>query len=397
MTRVRIVICLFLLLASTACNSLNYPMPPSRSEQATAQSHEAPDAPVLLGIDFGVPENDIMTTGEEPAQEWYDLTRRARADRQRGDLEGMRDSLARAATLLSARPATNAQRRAVFGMRARLAMDFVSIGESEKADTLADQLFEDVEREPELGGPAMVELAYLFSRRRGAAAEEAGLPESQLPLLRIALLSSESASASRTRLDLAFEISGVATREGDHDLARRAIDRAVLDAQTVAPSDKDQLGSLKIFKARISLAQRDLGTAEASATSANRLFEEIEATSAMRAVAEATLARVLGEIGDFDRARAIGMGAQARLGGDPPVAGHPSRVVFAELGRLERAAGDLAAARSRFESALEIPGLDFDADIELVAALTRELAALDPTPDETAIEIDAGKTGEVDP
>ena len=67
-------------------------------------------------------------------------------------------------------------------------------------------------------------------------------------------------------------ISQISTAEGDHDLARRAIDRAVLDAQTVDPANKDQLASLKIFKARIALAQGDLLTAEASAASANRIF-----------------------------------------------------------------------------------------------------------------------------
>lgn len=388
MIRIQIASCLALLVASTACSVLNYPTESSGSKAAAEHSEQAPSAPILLGLGFGVPEDDLAATSEESALDWSDLTRQARANRQRGRFEAAREKLEQAATQLSARPASNAQRRAVFGMRARLAIDFVALKQDENADLLADQLFEEVEQEPELGGPAVAELAYLMATRRGAAAKETGLPVSQLPLLRIALLASEPASASMARLSLAYEVSEVATREGDHDLARRAIDRAVLDAQVVAPSDQDQLASLKIFKARIALAQGDLVTAEASATSANRIFDEMGAPSANRAVAEATLARVLAEKGDIERARVIGVGAAARLEGDPPITGHLARIVLAELGRLERAAGDSAAARVQFQAALDLPGIDFIADRELVSKLTIELAALETTSAQTPVELD---------
>ena len=348
MTRVRIALCLPLLITCSACSALNYPTGSDASEGSTTQSQQAPSAPVLVGLGFGVPENDLAETPEESAQKWSELTRRARLDRQAGRFEETREALEQAAAQLSHRPPANAQRRAVFGMRARLAIDFVALEEDENADALADQLFDEATREPELGGPALVDLAFLFAQRRGAEARQAGLPDSQLPLFRLALQASESEPASRNRLSLAYDISEAATRAGDHELARRAIDRAVLDAQTVEPADRDQLASLKIFKARIAMAQGDLVTAEASAVAANRIFEEIGAPSANRAVAEATLARALGEAGEIERARAIAIGAQARLDADPPLPIHASRIVLAELARLERAAGDLDAARAQF-------------------------------------------------
>jgi len=170
----------------------------------------------------------------------------------------------------------------------------------------------------------------------------------------------------------------------------------VLDAQTVAPSGLDQLASLKIFKARIALAQGDLVTAEASATSANRIFDEMGAPSVNRAVSEATLARVLAERGDIERARVIGFGAEARLDGDPPITGHPARVVLAELARLERAAGNVEAARAHFEAALEIPGIDFVTDQELVAALTAELAGLETMSSQTPAQMPIAVDAEID-
>ena len=122
---------------------------------------------------------------------------------------------------------------------------------SKPTDLLADQLIAEVEQDPRIGGPAFVDLASFVATRRAAEAEQAGVPESQLGLLVLALAASESETASEERMTLAFEVSEEAMREGDPNLARRAIDRAVLDAQTVAPLDLDQLASLKIFKARI--------------------------------------------------------------------------------------------------------------------------------------------------
>jgi tetratricopeptide (TPR) repeat protein len=376
---------------------MNYPTGGSESTATdAAQSEQAPSAPVLLGIGFGVPEDDLGVGSEESTESWSELTRAARNDRQQGDFDGARDKLEKAAIRVAALPAASAERRTVLGARARIAIDFVALKRDEEANVLADQLFEEAEQAPEIGGPAFVDLAYLMATRRRAEASEAGMPDSQLPLLRLALLASESANASNERLQLAFEVSGLATAEGDHNLARSAIDRAVLDAQTVAPLDLDQLGSLKIFKARIALAQGDLVTAEASATSANRIFDEMNAPSANRAVAEATLARALAEGGQAEKARAIGTGAQARLSGDTPIEGHPARIVHSELARMEVALGDSAAARVHYESALSIPTIDFASDRVLVAELTEELAALDSPAAATAPEEAVGEemTGE---
>lgn len=349
---------------------------------ATTDAHSVPEAPVLLGLGFGIPEEDrpgldeASGSDESSGRSWYDLARAARADRQRGNFESARTHLEQAAMQLADRPPANAQRRAVHEMRARLAMDLLSIDQNDEADELAEIIFAEAEAAPEIGGPATVDLALTVAGLRKAAAEEAGLPEAQLPLLRIALLSAESNSPSQARLDMAYDISTQALHEGDTQLARRAIDRAVLDALTVAPLDLDQLASLKIYKTRIAITQGDLITAEASATSANRLFEESGAPAPKRAIAEATLARALSERGDIERARAIARGAQARLGGDPPLPQHVARTVLAEIGRLERAAGNNAAALDLFDQALDIPGEDFAPDFLLIEQLTAEKAAL---------------------
>ena len=350
-------------------------------------------APVLLEVGFGVPEestppaasnpsgnDDDLALGDasngERAKAWYELTREARVARKAGDFETAREALAQAAAQLDSRPPDNAQRRAVHGSQARLALLLIGAGQTEEAEELAEEVFAEAESDPLIGGPATVELATYFARSRANAAAEAGLPESQLPLLRVALLVAEREPASRSRLALAYDISQIATREGDHDLARRGIDRAVLDSKTLDPLDRSQLASLKIFKTRIALAQGDLATAEATGAAANRLFEEIDAPTENRAIGEATIARIIAERGDAERARAIAMSARARLGGDPPPTDYGTRIVLGELARLERAAGDLDAARDLYTEALDLPGADMKQDIDLVAELTQELAAL---------------------
>jgi len=357
--------------------------PAAQTTPAEPGEPGAPEAPVLLGLGFGIPEEDrpgldeLAGESEGEGASWYDLTRQAREDRQLGNFEDAQEHLAQAALQLEAEPPSSSRRRAVHGMRARLAADLLSIGRDDDAEALAELLFEEAEDFPEMTGPATVELAAGYAQRRKAAAEEEGLTESQLPLLRIALLASEGERPTQNRLNMAYEVSTQAMNDGDYALARRAIDRAVLDARVVAPADLLQLGSLKIYKTRIALAQGDLITAEASAVAANRVFEEADAAPANRAIAEATLARALARAGDLERARAIAVGAQARLGGDPPLAPHAARTVLAESGRLERIAGDIDAARTFFQDALDIPGVDFDADILLVEQLTEELAAID--------------------
>lgn len=368
-----------LLATQVGCSSLSYPSTRAPADASDPPAAGAPAAPVLLGLGFGVPEEDQGMPAEAEAAPlgWAELTRNARLAGQEGDFDRAREDLRAAADQLSDLDAATAQRRTVAGMRARLALDFVALGQEDKANALADELFAEVTEAPELGGPAIVELAYFFANRREIASEEAGEPESQLPLFRIALLASEKTNASQSRLNLAFEISEAATRDGDHDLARRAIDLAVQDAQKIAPSDRDQMASLKIFKTRIALRQGDFLTAVASATAANRIFEEIDAPSANRAVAEATLARALAGTGELDRARAIADGAKARVEDGKRVPGYPKRIVYAEIGRGERAAGNLASAREYFDLALAIPPVDFEADALLRETLRRERAELD--------------------
>jgi len=52
-------------------------------------------------------------------------------------------------------------------------------------------------------------------------------------------------------------------------------------------------------------------------------------------------------------------------------------VVLAELGRLERTTGHPDDAMDLFRQALDIPGIDFAQDTELVKNLTQELGELE--------------------
>jgi len=384
-----------LLSFGTGCAALNYPMEGSEAAapatSAPPEEEAGPEAPVLigLGLELGESERSLAELGEGGEggeggeQEWYELTRQAREDRQLGKFDRARERLDQAALQLAGRPAGNAQRRTVHGMRARLALDFAALRRTDDSAALADALFEEVEAEPAIGGPATIELALYFARVRAAAAEEAGLHESQLPLLRIALLASEDGSPSATRLDLAFRVSQEAMKEGDLQLARRAIDRSLLDARTIYPGDLPQLASISVFRARIAQAEGDLATAEASAITANRLFDEGGANSDSLAVGEATLAVIVAERGDEDRARAIMAAADARLQSEAGLSDHAARTVLGESARMERALGNVEAARAFFVRALDLPGVDFTPDVQLVEELTRELAALDSTEGES--------------
>ena len=181
--------------------SLNYPIEPAEAPaQPTAvapsdaaASDGAPEAPVLLGLGFGIPEEDRpdleeLANDDASGRSWYELTRQAREDRQLGNFEAAVEHLEQAALQLSDRAPSNTRRRAVHGMRARLAADLLALDRTEDAEALANTLFEEAESYPETTGAATVELALAYSELRGAAAAEAGLEESQLPLLRIALL-----------------------------------------------------------------------------------------------------------------------------------------------------------------------------------------------------------------
>jgi tetratricopeptide (TPR) repeat protein len=224
-------------------------------------------------------------------------------------------------------------------------------------------------------------LAYLIAARRKTTSEKTGIEESRLPLLKIAVDAAQTESPTRLRLRRSRSVSQIATTEGDYDLARRAIDRAIQDAQTLDPANKYQLASLKVSKARIALAQGDLLTAEASAASASRIFESIDSTTPNRSVAESTMARVVSERGDTERARAIIAGVRARFDEPPPLPDYAKRIVLHDSAHIEQALGDDEAARRFFERALKIPPVDSQADIDLIEDLQEELTALDaPAP-----------------
>ncbi|CAM9404757.1 unnamed protein product, partial [Discosporangium mesarthrocarpum] len=388
----RLLPLLALVSTGIGCAAFNYP-----SEDTDDSAAGAPEAPILLEVGSGedaVEVASLAAAGERAPRTWYELTRAARLARQAGDFEEARERLAQAALQLDGRPPSDAARRAVHGMRARLALDFVALQREAEAEALADLLFEEARSEPEIGGPATVDLVEYFAGKRAAKARESGLDVSALPLLRIALDSAAHDSASVQRLELAYDVSQTAIREGDDALARRAIELALADARTVQSSDKVQIASLEIYRARIARSQGDLATAERAATIANQLFDEVGSPPATRAIGESTLAAIVAERGDSARARAIIQGARARLDQSPPLPEHAVRTVLAEAGRIERSLGDAEAARALFSQALEIPGLDFPADEALVESLARELAALDENAN-GALEEDAnGAAGE---
>jgi tetratricopeptide (TPR) repeat protein len=313
-------------------------------------------------------ETEVETRVVETALSWSDLTRLAREHQKRGELDEALERLTQAALQVGPLPPTHARRRTVFGLQARLAMDLANAGEFESADELADELLAQAESEPELGGAALVELALSVADRRQ--------PEPQLSVLRIALKTAQAGASSRDRMNLAFRVAEEAYREKDLLLARQAIDQAVLDSQHIGPSKRARIASLELYKARVALAQMDLEVAEKSATDANRIFEEISASSSRRGIAEATLAEILATKGETDKALLIAHGAHARIGGEDPIQDHAQRVILTSLGRVERKTGDRASAQAHFEQALAIPAVDFATDIDLVEQLTRELREL---------------------
>lgn len=322
---------------------------------------------------------DTESAESETPGDWRALAERAREKAQSGQLDEANELLAQAALQLQDRRPTNTQRRTVFGLRARLAHDLAALGQPEKADALADQLFEEVRAEPALGDSALVTLARSTAERRSAAAREAGRRESQLPLLALAFDAAQAGTASRERLSLAFEVSVKALREGDHELARRAIDQAVLDAQILAPSDRMQAAALKIYKARIALAARDLATAETTAQAAVRIFESESADGSNLGVAEATLGQVLAEKGELERALELGRGAYARLSTEETIVPHARRQIPACLARIEWLAGEREAASAHYREALSVPPDGSERDGDLIADIKAALAELETT------------------
>jgi tetratricopeptide (TPR) repeat protein len=366
MTSLRLGSSLLALVFSMSCSSLSYAEDPKPLQEAEPlQEPNALQDPIARPEPM---ETSFAAPVVEPALSWSDLTRLAREHGRRGELDEARERLDQAAFQVRPLPPTDARRRAVFGARARLAIELADAGEIESADELADELLAESEAEPELGGAALVSLALSVAERREL--------ESQLAILSIALTTAQTGAISRDRMNLSFQIAEIAYRHKDFVLARRAIDQAVSDAQHIGPSKRDLIASLELFRARIALAQADLEAAETSAISANQVFEEISADPSMRGIAEATLAEILAEKGSTERALMIARGAHARIGGQEPIQNHAQRVILASLARVELSAGESVSAREHFEQALAIPAVDFAADRDLVEQLTLELQAL---------------------
>lgn len=367
---------ILLLVASAGCVSLSYEEPSAAAQASDAAwssngavasdpehaSSEATGDAAPRTARKKTPtrarlaERDAANATGEPVRSWRELARLARERIQEGELDEANELLGQAALQLADRRPTNTQRRTVFGMRAHLAQDLAALGKTEASDALADQLFEEARREPALGDAALVSLARATAERRHAEAVKAGrTDDSQLPLLALAFDTAQSATASRERLGLAFEVSGLALRAGELDLARRAIDQCVLDAQVLAPADRMQAAALKVYKARIALAQDDLATAEATAHAATMIFEEIGADPSNRGVAETTLAQVLARKGELDRGLELARAAYARLSGSDTLVAHARRQITAGLARVERLAGDPDAASAHYREALAPP------------------------------------------
>lgn len=390
----RIAVSTLLLLIGTAagCSSLNYDEPGAVDEAAWPSSADAADttdtAEAATPAPMRTTRRETPTRarlsdqrnadgGAEQARSWRELTSMARESAQTGELDRANELLAQAALQLKDRRPTNTQRRTVFGLRARLAYDFAAFGKLEESDALADQLFDEARAEPALGDAALVTLARATAERRAKAAREAGRNESQLPLLALALDSAQAGTASRERLGLAFEVSSQALREGDLDLARRAIDQCILDAQVMAPGDRMQAAALKVYKARIALAQKDLATAEETAHAALQIFVEEKADGSNRGVAEATLAEILAEKGESERALELGRSAYARLSGKQTIVPHARRQIASRYARVEWLAGDLEAAGAHYREALAIPSDGTDLDNDLIQDVKAALAKLE--------------------
>ena len=343
--------------------------------------------PVSCGLSRGYPaETEVVTTPASAPMDaaeateaipWSELTRLAREDRQAGRLDEARARLEQAASQLADRPSSDAGRRTVFDLQARLALDLIAVGRSEDADAMAAPLFAQAEQDPALASSALVDLAYATAVRPPTSSEAEESASARLELMELALGAAERGPASRQRMMMAADIALEALEQGHLELARRGIDRAVLDARTVAPTDQIQLGSLKIYKARIARAQGDLETAEASAVSAAQHYEKGRSGPANLAVAEATLARVLADQGEIERAREQADSAWQRVSGDAPMPDFVKRIALGAQARVERAAGNREAARARYEQALAMPAGGFARDLALISELEAELAALD--------------------
>jgi len=371
MHSVRLVSTVLAIVFCLSCAELNYPTKGASDDALVASA---------TALELAAGAKREISEPDEPLT-WSDLTRLARENRQRGELDRASERLSQAAIQVQDLPPSHVRRRTVFGLRARLANDFASAGEMESADALTAELIAQAEASPEVGGAALVSLAVAVADRREAAAREAGQAESQLPLLRIAFATAQAGSIGRDRMILATRVSKLAFRENEIVLARTAIDQALSDALHVIPAKKMAIAELRLEHARIALASGDFDTAKKSATAANRLIDQTNANDSIRGIAEATLAEILAETGEAETALVIATGAHARISGENNLTEHAQRRILAALGRVELSLEDRPSARAHFEQALAIEGQDQAEDVDLVKELTielDELSASDP-------------------
>lgn len=377
-------------VSSTGCVNLNYPDPPPTNSATTppASSSSGPSASSASSPSTSpstspnAPERSEYGIREalpvEPADEtlaWNDLTRLARGHRLKGELPEANTRLAQAALQLQDLSPGNASRQAVFSQRARLARELIFTGEAEAGELLADELFAEADAGPAIGGASLIDLARDTIERRAAETERNFTEEEELRLLSLSFRSAQAGTATRSRVNLSFEVASLALHLDQIELARDAIDQAVLDARTTNPLDLDQAASLKVYKSRIALVQGDLETAEAAATGAQRIFENIESNASSKAVAEAALADVLTARGETDRALEIARAGQARST-EEKLFQHADRTILGSLARAEAAAGLIEDARRHYREALAIPIEDSALDERLEASLRREFEAL---------------------
>ncbi len=387
---------ILILLTTSACTSLNYPDPESTPAKPVS-SADSPATAQSTGVDrtktSTTPEPAVIPPAaendesDEVARSWSELARSARRARQAGRFEEAAELLEQAAMQLSMRAPDNAQRQSIHGARARIALALLRSGRTEEGESLAETLLAEAETEPAITGSATVDLAIAVADLRAQEAARDGLEISSLPLMRIALQASAKEKASKTRLQLAYDISRLAERENDPSLARWGIDLALEDARLLEPTKMGQLAALELARTRIAITQDDLVAAQESADEANRLLEEFGANAGNLALSESTLAHVAALKGDLDGARALAASAEDRLAGEARISPSTRRIILAELARAARATGETETARRRYEAALEIPCAQTPSDLDLEDRLASELAALAEAGASTAIEV----------
>lgn len=378
--RIALLVCLATFGA--ACSWPTAP-PPTQLE-----SGASPDE--LTGLAEGDVREDAATTGTVPAEAglaWHDLAQRARAQTRRGELVEAEETLGQAAMQLASLPAWSARRRTVFGLQARLATRLAEAEETERAEALANQLLEIAAAEPGIGGAALISLANDVIRRRSDAPEPI-TTEEKLRILEIVLTTAEAGGVDRSRLEQAVTIAQQALAADAPDLARRAIDRASLDARKLHPDDQHLHASIELLRARIALEQPDLATAETSARAAYEAFAESSAPTGERGISEITLAQALARTGDLEQAHTVADEAAARL--DPgtattdPISDYARRTVLAGLSEIEDLAGNPTEAERLLREALAIPAVDFEGDRHLLTRLRRDLETLEASLAEAA-------------